>query len=213
VLSAVFCAPLFAQPMALGVNDWDQHLFYYGSVLKNVVEYGQMPYWSPWYCGGNVMWQNPQIALLSPVYPLALVMPLQLAMKINIVLHYWIGFIGMHVLLTRIIGITFAPAVIYLATLVTVSGAPAIHLRVGHSVFLPGFYLPLQLYFFFQAFKTGSWKYIFLSAATLALMVFNGGTHILPMSLAALGGTGVRSPLPSHSASRAWPTPRRSCCR
>ena len=28
------------------------------------------------------------------------------------------------------------------------------HLRVGHSVFLPGLYLPLQLYFFFTAFKT-----------------------------------------------------------
>jgi hypothetical protein len=187
VLSAAFCAPLFARPLALGANDWDQHLFYYGSVLKNVIEYGQMPYWNPWYCGGNVMWQNPQIALLSPVYPLAMVMPLQLAMKLNIVLHYWIGFIGMHVLVTRIVGLTYAPAVIYLATLVTASGAPAIHLRVGHSVFLPGFYLPLQLYFFFQAFKTGSWKYIFLSAATLALMVFNGGTHILPMSIASLG--------------------------
>jgi hypothetical protein len=187
VLSAAFCAPLFAQPLALGVNDWDQHLFYYGSVLKNVIEYGQMPYWNPWYCGGNVMWQNPQIALLSPAYPLAAIMPLQLAMKINIVLHYWIGFVGMHLLVTRVIGISFAPAVIYLATLVTASGAPAIHLRVGHSVFLPGFYLPLQLYFFFQAFKTGSWKYLFLSAATLGLMVVNGGTHILPMSIASIG--------------------------
>ena len=187
VLSVVFCAPLFAQPRALGVFDWDQHLFYYGSVLKNVVEYGQMPYWNPWYCGGNVMWQNPQIAILSPVYPLTAIVPLQLAMKINIVLHYWIGFVGMHVLLTRVIGVTFLPAVIYFATLVTAAGAPAIHLRVGHSVFLPGFYLPLQIYFFLQAFKTGSWKYLFLSAATLALMIFNGGTHILPMSIAALG--------------------------
>ena len=183
----MFCAPLFEQPLALGVNDWDQHLFYYGSVLKNVVEYGQMPYWNPWYCGGNVLWQNPQIAILSPVYPLTLLMPLQLAMKINIFLHYWLGFIGMHLLVTRVIGVTFLPAVIYIATLVTASGAPAIHLRVGHSVFLPGFYLPLQLYFFFQAFKTGSWKYVFLSSATLALMIFNGGTHILPMSIAALG--------------------------
>jgi hypothetical protein len=187
VLSAVFCAPLFAQPLALGVNDWDQHLFYYGSVLKNMIEYGQMPYWNPWYCGGNVLWQNPQIAILSPVYPLAAFVPLQLAMKINILLHYWIGFIGMHLLVTRVIGVTFLPAVIYIATLVTASGAPAIHLRVGHSVFLPGFYLPLQLYFFFQAFRTGSWKYVFLSAATLALMIFNGGTHILPMSIASLG--------------------------
>ena len=187
VLSIVFCAPLFAQPLALGVFDWDQHLFYYASVLKNVVEYGQPPYWNPWYCGGNVLWQNPQIAILSPVYPLTAIVPLQLAMKINIVLHYWVGFVGMHLLVTRMIGVTFVPAVIYIATLVTASGAPAIHLRVGHSVFLPGFYLPLQLFFFFRALKTGEWKYVFLSASTLALMIFNGGTHILPMSIAAIG--------------------------
>ena len=187
VLSVFFCWPLFAHPQALGTNDWDQHFFYYGVVLKNVVEYGQMPFWNPWYCGGNVMWQNPQIALLSPVYPLTMIVSLPLAMKVNIVLHYWIGFIGMHLLVTRVIGLTFLPAVIYLATLVTASGAPAIHLRVGHSVFLPGFYLPLQLYFFFKAVKTGEWKYVCLAAATLALMVFNGGTHILPMSIAAIG--------------------------
>jgi len=186
-LSVLFCWPLFDHPQALGTNDWDQHLFYYGVVLKNVVEYGQMPFWNPWYCGGDVMWQNPQIAVLSPVYPLAMIMSLQLAMKVNIVLHYWIGFVGMHLLLTRVMGLTFLPAVIYLATLVTASGAPAIHLRVGHSVFLPGFYLPLQLYFFFFAFKTGEWKYVFLSSVTLAMMIFNGGTHILPMSLAAIG--------------------------
>jgi hypothetical protein len=186
-LSLAFCAPLFEQPQALGANDWDQHLFYYGVVLKNIVEYGQMPFWNPWYCGGNVMWQNPQIAILSPVYPLTAIVSLQLAMKINIVLHYWIGFVGMHLLLTRVIGVRFLPIVIYLATVVTASGATAIHLRVGHSVFLPGLYLPLQLFFFFRAYQTGEWKYILLSAATLALMVFNGGTHILPMSIAALG--------------------------
>jgi hypothetical protein len=187
VLSVVFCLPLFDQPDALGTNDWDQYFFYYGSVLKSVAEYGQLPFWNPWYCGGNVLWQNPQIALLSPVYPLTAFMSLQLAMKVNIVLHYWIGFVGMHVLLTRVIGLTFLPAVIYLATLVTASGAPAIHLRAGHSVFLPGFYLPLQLYFFFRAFRTGAWRDIFLAGAALALMVANGGTHILPMSFAALG--------------------------
>ena len=184
---AWYCAPLFASPDGVGVYDWDQHLFYYGVVLKNIVEYGQWPFWNPWYCGGNVMWQNPQVALLSPAYPLTAILSLQLAMKVNIVLHYWIGFIGMHVLLTRVIGLQFLPAVIYLATLVTASGAPAIHLRVGHSVFLPGFYLPLQLYCFFMALRTGAWKYVCLASAIMALMVINGGTHILPMSIASLG--------------------------
>ena len=191
LLALYFCWPLFEQPQGLGGNDWDQHLFYYGVVLKNVVEYGQMPYWNPWYCGGNVMWQNPQIALLSPVYPLTAVMSLQLAMKINIVLHYWLGFAGLHLLLTRVMGITFLPAVIYLATLVTAAGAPAIHLRAGHSVFLPGFYLPLQLYFFFMAYKTGQLKHVLMAGMTMALMVFNGGTHILPMSVAALGSFSI----------------------
>ncbi|MEO7133980.1 MAG: hypothetical protein ABI024_07140, partial [Vicinamibacterales bacterium] len=161
---------------------------------------GQMPFWNPWHCGGNVMWQNPQVAILSPVYPLTALLSLQLAMKVNIVLHYWIGFVGMHLLITRVIGVTFLPAVIYLATLVSASGAAAIHLRVGHSVFLPGFYLPLQLFFFFRTYQTGQWKYLSASAATLALMVFNGGTHILPMSIAALGTFAVSAAI----ARRDW---------
>src|SRR5437660_6283546 len=86
LLSIIFCSPLFIQPLGLGIADWDQHLFYYAQVLKSVIEYGQPPFWSPWYCGGNVMWQNPQVALLSPTYLLAALMPLALAMKINIVL-------------------------------------------------------------------------------------------------------------------------------
>src|SRR5262245_57857118 len=116
VVSIAFCSPLFAQPLALGVNDWDQHLFYYASVLKSLVEYGQLPFWNPWYCAGNVLWQNPQIAILSPVYPLTLVMPLQLAMKLNILLHYWIGFVGAHVLLSRGLGLTLTPFVVFLST-------------------------------------------------------------------------------------------------
>ena len=155
VVSVAFCSPLFAQPLALGVNDWDQHLFYYGSVLKNVVEYGQMPFWNPWYCAGNVMWQNPQIAILSPVYPLAMVMPLQLAMKLNIVLHYWIGFVGAHLLMTQATGLMLQPLVVLLATIVTAAGATAIHLTAGHSVFLPGLYLPLLLYFLLRAIDGG----------------------------------------------------------
>src|SRR4029077_1324765 len=139
VMSVLFCAPLFAEPNGLGVHDWDQHLFYYASVIKSVVDYGQLPFWNPWYCGGNVLWQNPQVPLLSPVFPLATVASLSLAMKLNIVLHYWIGFAGMHLLLTSVIGLSFMPVVIYLATVATLMGAFEMHLAVGHSVFLPCF--------------------------------------------------------------------------
>ena len=36
-LSILFCSPLFERPMAVGTMDWDQHLFYYAQVIKNVV--------------------------------------------------------------------------------------------------------------------------------------------------------------------------------
>ena len=61
LLSILFCLPLFARPFGLGAADWDQQLFYFGEVLKNVVTYRQAPFWSPWQCGGNVMWQHPSV--------------------------------------------------------------------------------------------------------------------------------------------------------
>ena len=200
VAGYAFCSPLFAQPTALGVYDWDQHLFYYGAVLKNIVEYGQMPFWNPWYCGGNVLWQNPQIALLSPVYPLTAFMPLALAMKVNILLHYWVGFIGMHLLLSRVVGLRSLPLIFFLATVFTASGGPAIHLLAGHSVFLPAFYLPFVVYFFLRSIQTGTVRGSLLAAIPIAMMVYNGGTHILPMAIAVVAILAVAS----AAALRQW---------
>jgi len=184
-LSGLVCVRLFAHPDSPGRYDWDQHLFYYASVLKTVVEYGRWPFWNPWYCGGNVLWQNPQVALLSPVYPLALLMSLPLAMKVNIVLHYWIGFIGMHLLLRRIVGVRSLALTVYLACIFVAGGGLALHLAQGHSTFLPAFYLPLLLFWFCRAVSTGSPRDVLAAGLLLALSVLNGGLHIAPM--AALG--------------------------
>lgn len=180
IIALYFCAPIFAEPLAPGQSDWDQHLFFAGQVLKNVIEYGSAPFWSPWYCGGNVMWQNPQVALLSPAFLLATLVPLTLAMKLNIVLHYWIGFIGMHLLITRAIGLSFLPLVIFLSTLFIASGAIVFHLQEGHSIFLPIMYLPLMLMCAIRALQSGRIRDTLLAGSLLALTVWNGGVHVLP---------------------------------
>ncbi|HUR35789.1 MAG TPA: hypothetical protein VM032_18420 [Vicinamibacterales bacterium] len=182
-----YCAPLFTSADGLGTHDWDQHLFYYGSVIKSVFEYGQLPFWNPWYCGGNVLWQNPQIPLVSPVFPLALVVSLPLAMKINIALHYWIGLAGMHLLLTSSIGVRDRAAAIGLSAIAVCSGAMAMHLAVGHSVFLPVLYLPLQLHFLIRAIRGGAVRDAAYASLPLAFMVYNGALHAVPMSVAGVG--------------------------
>jgi hypothetical protein len=182
-----YCAPLFSAPDGLGIQDWDQHLFYYGSVLKSVVEYGQLPFWNPWYCGGNVLWQNPQVPLLSPAFPLALVMSLARAMKVNIALHYWLGLTGMHLLLSSAIGVRDRAVTCGLSTLAVLSGAMAMHVAVGHSVFLPVLYLPLQLHFLIRGIRTGELRNAIYAAVPLALMIYNGALHAVPMSVAGVG--------------------------
>jgi hypothetical protein len=86
-LAILFCWPLFSVPGGFGIMDWDQHFFLYAAVAKSVLAFHQLPFWNPWYCGGNMLWQNPEVAVLSPVYLLATVMPLPIAMKVNIALH------------------------------------------------------------------------------------------------------------------------------
>lgn len=207
-LAVVFTSPLFAFPKATGWRDWDFHLFQHAAVLKSLVEYGQLPLWNPWYCGGNVLWANPQVAFFSPVYPLAAVMSIPLAMKITIVIHYWIGLVGMHLLLMRIfrlqpdlkIGPTSHLLILFLASAFVFSGAPVLHLSVGHANFLPAFYLPFLLYFLLMALEDGTVKHAVVAGGILALMAWNGGLHIVPLAAAVVGTLGLVSSL----ARRDW---------
>ncbi|MCM3880083.1 MAG: hypothetical protein ND807_08250 [Vicinamibacterales bacterium] len=194
-LTAAFAAPLFVVPNGTGWLDWDFNLSLHAAVLKSLVEYGQLPFWNPWVCGGNVLLANPQVPLLSPTYLLASVLSLPLAMKINIVVHYWVALVGMHLLLTRIIGLRFLPGVLFLASAFAFSGSMAMHLAYGHATFLPALYLPLLLYFFCLALERGAVKYAVISGAILALMVFSGGVHIVPMAAAIVGLPGLVSSL------------------
>ena len=191
VLVAWYCAPLFASPNGVGIYDWDQHLFYYASVFKSVASYGAFPFWNPWYCGGNVLWQNPQIPLLSPVFALGLTMSLPLAMKVSIALHFWTGLCGMHLLLRELSPEQPLAVTGSLASIAVLSGAMALHLAVGHSVFLPVLYLPLQAYFLVRAFRTGAVRHVVYAALPLALMVYNGALHAVPMSVAGVGAMSI----------------------
>ena len=188
-LSTAFCWPLFAQPLGNGHGDWDQHIFYYASVLKNLA-FGQLPFWNPWYCGGNVLWANPQVSLVSPVYLLALVMPLTLAMKLNVVAHYAIGCLGLHLVVRRIIGVKSIAATMFLVSMFVFSGALALHVKAGHTVYLPVFLLPLVVYGFWQA-SSGDARGLLLGSGVIGFALLNGGMHVVPFFVVLLGALGA----------------------
>ena len=189
VLSTAFCWPLFAQPFAGAPGDWDQHIFWYGAVLKNAA-FGDLPFWNPWYCGGNVLWANPQASLVSPVYLLALTMPLTLAMKINVLAHYVIGCLGMHVLIRRAVGLRSVALTVFLVSLFVFAGGVALHVKSGHTDYLPVLYLPWIVYLFWDA-AAGRVRSLFAGGAVFAFAILNGSIHVVPFVVVALGALGL----------------------
>ena len=184
-LTVYFTWPVLASGDALGIGDWDALLFQHAAVFRSVYEFGQPPFWNPWYCGGNVLWQNPQAPFLSPAYLLAPFVGLIFAVKLTIVLHYAIGFAGMHVL-TRALGVRTLAWTVLIGSLFVLAGGATMHIAEGHATFLPYFYLPWLLLATIRLFQTGRWRYSVVAAAWVAFALWNGGLHLTFMSAVAL---------------------------
>ena len=188
-LCGLFCWPIFVQPLAQGAGDWDQHTLYYAAVMRDAA-FGDLPFWNPWYCGGNVLWANPQTSLVSPVYLLALAVPITLAMKINVLAHYVAGCIGMHLVVRRLVGLESLAVVVYVVSLFVFSGAIALHLAAGHTIYLPVLLLPFLVYCFWRA-ADGRPRSALLGAVVFGFSILNGGSHVVPLAAVLLGGMGV----------------------
>ena len=137
-----------------------------------------------------MLWQNPQVSLISPVYVLALVMPLALAMKLNVLGHYLVGLLGMHLLIRRIVGVQSPAVVVYLSSLFTFSGGMALHLAAGHSNYLSVFWLPALVYCFFRA-AAGHARSLLVGGTIIGVSVLNGGPHMVPLAAVLLGVLGL----------------------
>lgn len=206
LLALYFCWPMLETGAHLGLYDWDQHLLFYGAVFKSLLEYGQLPFWNPWECGGNVLWQNPQVAILSPAYLFALVVALPFSVKLNVLVHYLVGLFGMHRILTRVVGLAFLPVVFFISALYVFCGAIALHVAEGHTTFLAYLYLPWVAYFFLRGALTphsaasgpappiadaptthDALRMALPGAVWAALMIYNGGTLAYLHTFLALG--------------------------
>ncbi|MBI4403743.1 MAG: hypothetical protein HY537_06265, partial [Deltaproteobacteria bacterium] len=172
----VFCWPIFENLQNLGIWDWDQHLFYFGSFVKTVKEYHQLPLWNPWHCGGNGLLQNPQIPLVSPVYLLSVIFSVPTALKINIYLHYLVGALG-----TLAIANAFrvSNAFIYLAaaSIFIFNGSLVWHIRVGHTHFLSSCIWPWIFFCYLRTLATHRLRWLLSAAMLLAFIIFEGGFY------------------------------------
>ena len=180
-LVGLFASPILSQIGNSGIRDWDQHLFYFGSVFKTVVQYRQVPLWNPWYCGGSVLYQNPQVHLLSPVYLLAPLTGLLTAVKISVTIYYSIALLGMFLLARIVYGLSNKYLIFLACSVFVFSGSLSLHIAEGQTHMFGAAFFPFVVlgYELYLSRKRTGW--LLLGGASLALIIWSGGIYAAPL--------------------------------
>lgn len=184
LLTLLYCrAVLFNLQSWSNNDDWDQHFFYNITVYRNLVEFGELPLWNPWYLGGNPQLANPQIQFPTPMMLLDLMLGPFLGIKLKILVHHWIGLVGMY-WLSRRLGQSRWAAVLAAGGFM-LSSSFALHMFEGHTNFLSMSYMPWLIGFLFLAQRRR--VHVVSAAVFLSLMIFQGGIYTTIYTL-VLGG-------------------------
>ena len=121
-------------------GDWDLFTELRWVPYYTVTHFHQLPFWSPYRCGGMAMLGNPEAGIVTPFLLPYLLFGPYAGLYLEIFLHIAIAFAGGW-LLARVLGLNRIGAAVC-ASAFPASSWLYLHLAVGHLNFLPAAYLP-----------------------------------------------------------------------
>ena len=174
IVTAILAIPLLKNFSYWGIRDWDLFTTLHAAAVHTVKEYGQFPFWNPWIGGGNILFAHPETPVLHPSFLLLWLLGPLAGLKIQILLIYYLGFIGMFKL-ARILEINFwaalVPPLVYM-----LSSYFALHFAEGHIPFHYFAFLP-WLVFFYKKSLNNSWHILSIGGVT-AFMILGSGAAV-----------------------------------
>lgn len=181
-VSLLFCYAIFKNFNYWGIADWDQHLFYLESPIKVVKDYAQFPLWNPWYCGGMVLFQNSQVPFFTPFTLLYFLFDTPQAVKISILFHLIIAFIGMYLLAKKRFGIDHFFLILVPSSIFVFNSFISMQITVGHTWILAFAYIPFVFFFFEKYVENRDRLYLVFTALGSSMMIFEGGIYPAPLT-------------------------------
>ncbi len=181
VLAIFYTLPFLLRWSWWGVRDWTMFMCVAEIPALAITKFGQFPFWNPYFAGGNILFHHPEVAVLSPFFPLYLFFGIPAGLKIQVLICYFIGFLGSHRWL-RQIGLSgwsaFVGSVAYFGSVYF-----ALHLAEGHISFTHFCFTPWFIYYVTAAGqnRTVVWK----AGIVLALMILGNGMGV-PLAYTAL---------------------------
>jgi hypothetical protein len=179
-------AGMLSDWQTFGFHDWDVMTSYRYITVLSLKQYGELPWWHPWLCGGYPAFGHFEGAtnLISPYLPVYLLADLQTAIRIEVLGSAGVGLCGSYLLagqFTRSVALRTLLAVAY-----ALNGRWALQAAVGHGWHLQYAWLPWVLLCFNSAQQRGRLHHAVYAGALLALMCFWGAIYPLPHTALAL---------------------------
>ncbi len=178
-------------------DDVDYMLGSYEAVRRTILDYGEFPFWNPWWHGGIPLFANPQIAVFGLETVCSLIFGVFYGLRVAIVLYLEFAAFGMFLLLgdyTRNVAARFYGAVLFVS-----AGCFAVHLVNGHFVFLGFAFLPWMVWLLHRIGR--AWYY----AAGLGLaggMLLNHNVHYSTMFVLCTTAVLALPPFLKHMRTR-----------
>ena len=183
-LAAWFVWPLLVNPYQLGTaHDATYFLHHASAAYRSWTEYGQLPVWNPWFCGGIPALGNLQESSISPSMLLPVLFGLMPGLQLALVLWFAVGLEGAW-LYARKWGATRASAVVA-ALGFAFSGRFAMLFLDGQPAFV-GFLLAPWVLLGFEYGIVRPWAAVGGGVA-LCLILLEGGAVATPMLVVLLG--------------------------
>ncbi|MEK6932528.1 MAG: hypothetical protein AABW56_01910 [Nanoarchaeota archaeon] len=183
LISIIYTLPLFIKPTTIGIIDWDLWLFYNEVARKSILEFNQIPFWNPYYCGGNILLAHPESQIFSPFFLFVLLFGSVIGIKIAIFFGFFLGLLGMYFLARFFKLSEFSSAT---AAFIYMISAPfGLRIAIGQFSYLAlGFY-PLAFLFFLKGLHKR--RYLIGSSLCLAFAFFTGVVYELSFFILFLG--------------------------
>lgn len=146
------CLPLFKNIRNINLNiDWLQMLSYYHLDRQSILQYHQIPLWTPYFGGGYPLIANPLDGALNPLFLPVLIFGEVIGLKINILLAHLIGALGMYYLTRYVLG--YHQLGSFFSTVIFCFGGNLHRLLIKGATYPPlyCYFLPLLLAFFIKA--------------------------------------------------------------
>ena len=189
----VFSYPILQSLNFPGVGwDWDFNRTLAWVSWVSVVKFHQFPVWNPYVCGGIPMMGDPQSSIITPFFPIHLLLGPVVGLNLEIPLHLAVAWSGGY-FLGRTIGFgRFAAATC--ATVFPASSWFYLRAAVGQHPFFAAAYCPWILAFALLAIDRRRIGFAALSGLLVALVFLEGAPHqtsfvvlVLSLLLAAVG--------------------------